>query len=41
LENRRGTDNEMSRGMWKEMEDWKTNKARMAEAKSKREKRRF
>jgi len=31
----------MSRGMWKEMEDRKTDKARMVEAESKREKRRF
>jgi len=31
----------MSRGMWKEMEDRKTDKARMVEAESEREKRRF
>jgi len=30
LEDRRNTDDEMSRGMWEEMENRKTNKARMA-----------
>ena len=32
LENRRGTDDKMSRGVWKEMENWKTDKARIAKA---------
>jgi len=40
LENRRGTDNEMSRGVWKEMKKRKTDKARMAEVERKREKER-
>ena len=30
MEDRRNTDDEMSRGMWEEMENRKTNKARMA-----------
>jgi len=36
LENRRGTDDEMSREVWKEIENRKTDKARMAEARRKR-----
>jgi len=36
LENGRGTDDEMSRGVWKKMEKGKTDKARMAEVKRER-----
>jgi len=32
LENRRGIDDKISRRIWKEMEDRKTDKARIAEA---------
>ena len=32
MENRRGIDDKMSRRVWKEMENKKTDKARMAEA---------
>jgi len=40
LENRRGTDDKMSRGMWKEIENRKTDEARMAKAKRERRKER-
>ena len=36
LENRRGIDDKMSRGVWEEIENRKTDKARMAEARRKR-----
>jgi len=39
LENRRGTDDEMSRKVWKEMENRKTNEARMAKEKRGKERR--
>jgi len=38
LENGRGVDNEMSRGVWKEIENRKTDKARMVEAEEERKK---
>ena len=38
LENRRSTDNEISREVWKEIEKEKTDKARMAEVEREREK---
>ena len=40
MENRRGTNDKMSRKVWKEMEKEKTDKARMAEVEREREKRR-
>ena len=40
LENRRGTDDKMSRGIWKEIENGKTDKARMAKVKRERGKER-
>ena len=36
LENRRSTDNKMSREMWEEIENRKTDKARMEKARGKR-----
>jgi len=36
LENRRSTDNEMFRRMWKKMENRKTDKARIAKAERER-----
>ena len=36
MENRKGTDNEIFRGVWEEMVDRKTDKARIAEARRKR-----
>ena len=36
LENRRSTDDKMSRGMWEEIENRKTDKARMEKARGKR-----
>jgi len=39
LENGKGTDNEISRRVWKEIKTGKTDKARMVEAKRKKEKR--
>jgi len=39
LENRRSTDDKMSREIWKEIENRKTDKARMEKARSKRKKR--
>jgi len=36
LENRRSTNDKMSRGMWKEIENRKTDKTKMAEARRKR-----
>jgi len=41
LENGRSTDDEMPIGIWKEMENRKTNKVRMAKVESKRKERRF
>ena len=40
MENRRGTDDKMSRGMWKEIENRKINEARMAKAERERKKER-
>jgi len=40
LENKRSIDDKMSRGMWKEMKNRKTDKARMAKAERKRGKER-
>ena len=40
MENRRSTDDKMPRGVWKEVENRKTDEARMAKTKSKREERR-
>ena len=39
LENRRGTDDEMSRKVWKEMENRKTDEARIAKEKRGKERR--
>ena len=39
MEDRRGKDDEMSRGMWKKVENGEANEARIAEAKRKRRKR--
>ena len=38
LENRRSTDDEMFRGVWKEIENRKADEARMAEVEREREK---
>jgi len=40
LENRRSTDDKMSKRIWEEMENRKTDEARIAEAESERKKRR-
>ena len=40
MENRRGTDDKMSRGIWKEIENGQTDKARMAKVKRERGKER-
>jgi len=40
LENKRSTDDDMSRRVWKEMENRKTDKARMVEVEREREKER-
>jgi len=40
LENKGGTGNKMSRGVWKEMENRKTDKARMAKVERERGKER-
>jgi len=39
LENRRSTDDKMSRRVWKEIENRKANKARIAEARRKKNER--
>ena len=41
LENGRSTDDKMLRGIWKEMENRKTNKVRMTKVESKMKERRF
>jgi len=40
LENRRSTNDEMSRGVWEEVENRKANKARIAEIERERRKKR-
>ena len=40
MEDRRGKDDKMSRGMWKEVESWKADKTRMEETRRKGKKKR-